>query len=113
MSFWRKEVIDFALDHETRIQIEEQRGWIERDPANPKPYYHLAELYRVAFRQDEALGLLLEAVRLNPAFADAHVSLSEIYVTRSDDDAARRHALLAEQHGNPEAADLLRRYHLL
>jgi len=34
-------------------------------------------------------------------------------VTRSDDDAARRHALLAEQHGNPEAANLLRRYHLL
>jgi cytochrome c-type biogenesis protein CcmH/NrfG len=113
VSFWRKEVIDFALDHETRKQIEEQRAWVEREPGNPKPYYHLAELYRVAFRQDEALGLLLEAVRLDPAFADAHVSLAEIYVTRNDDDAARRHALIAEQHGNPEAANLLRRYSML
>ena len=41
MSFWRREVIDFALDQETRNQIEEQRAWIEREPANPKPYYHL------------------------------------------------------------------------
>jgi cytochrome c-type biogenesis protein CcmH/NrfG len=113
VNFWRKEVIDFALDHETRAQIEEQRRWIEREPANPTPYYHLAELYRVAFRQDEALGLLLEAVRLNPGFADAHVSLAEIYITRGDDEAARRHAVLAEQQGNPEAADLLRRYELL
>jgi cytochrome c-type biogenesis protein CcmH/NrfG len=113
VSFWRKEVIDFALDQETRTQIDEQRTWIEREPANPKPYYHLAELYRIAFRQDEALGLLLEAVRLDPAFADAHVSLAEIYITRSDDEAARRHALLAEQQGNPEAANLLRRYQLL
>jgi hypothetical protein len=110
MSFWRREVIDPALDRETLAQIEEQRAWIEREPANPLPYHHLAQLYRVAFRPDEALGLLLEAVRLDPAFADAHASLAEIYIVRSDYAAAWRHAALAEQHGDRTAADLLRRY---
>ena len=84
MSFWRKEVIDFALDHETRAHIEEQRAWILREPANAKPYYHLAQLYRVAFKPDDALGLLLEAIRLDPNFAEAHASLAEMYVLRDD-----------------------------
>ena len=70
MSFWRKEVVDSALSDETRRQMEEQRAWIEREPSNPRPYYHLAQFYRIEGRQDEALGLLLEAVRLDAGFAD-------------------------------------------
>ena len=31
MSFWRKEVIDHALDAETRLQMEEQVAWIARE----------------------------------------------------------------------------------
>src|ERR1035438_1786242 len=61
VSFWRKEVIDFALDRETQAHVDEQRAWIQREPGNARPYYHLAQLYRVAFKQDEALGLLLRS----------------------------------------------------
>ena len=110
MTFWRKEVIDFALDHETFRQMAEQRAWIDREPTNPQPYLHLAELYRVADRQEEALGLLLEAVRLDANFADAHTALAEIYAVRADYPAAWRHALAAEENGKPYAADMLRRY---
>ena len=110
MSFWRDEVIGFALDHETRKQMEEQREWIRREPANPKPCYQLAQLCRVAGRQEEALGLLLEAVRLDPAFGDAHNALAEIYIVRADDPAALRHARIAAEHGNATALELLRRY---
>jgi len=110
MSFWRKEVIEHALDAETRLQMDEQRAWIAREPANARPYYHLAQLYRVAFQQDEALGLLLEAVRLDPAFAEAHAALTEIYVVREDYRAAWRHARLAEMGGERRAVELLRRY---
>ena len=113
MTFWRKDVIDFALDHETRAQMEEQRAWIEREPANPRPYYHLAQLCRVASRPDDALGLLLEAVRLDANFADAHAALAEIYAVRADYPAARRHAETAEIHGNPAAVQLLKRYGVL
>jgi cytochrome c-type biogenesis protein CcmH/NrfG len=110
MSFWRKEVIDPALDAETRLQMEEQRAWIAREPANGRPYYQLAQLYRVAFKQDEALGLLLEAVRLDPAFAEAHAALTEVYVVREDYRAAWRHARLAEQGGEGRGVELLERY---
>lgn len=110
MSFWRKEMIQPALDNETRLHMEEQRAWIAREPANARPYYHLAQLYRVAFKQEEAMGLLLEAVRLDPAFADAHAALTEIYAVREDYRAAWRHARLAERHGEGRGVELLRRY---
>ena len=110
MSFWRKEVIDFALDQETRAAIEEQRSWVLREPGNPKPYYQLAQLYRVAFKPEEALGLLLEAVRLDPNFAEAHASLGEMYVLRDDYSAAWRHARLAEANGVPRVVEMLVRH---
>lgn len=112
MNFWRKQVIQPALDHETRKHIDEQRAWIEREPSNPKPYYHLAQFYRMDNRADEALGLLLESVRLDPAFADAHVSLAEMYVVRQDYRAAWRHARAGEHFGNRRAIELLTRYGL-
>jgi hypothetical protein len=110
MSFWRKEVIDHALDRETQSAIGEQRAWIAREPGNAKPYYHLAQLYRMAFRQDEALGLLLEAVRLDAGFAEAHASLAEMYAIREDYAAAWRHARLARENGVPRAAEMLERH---
>ncbi|HEY2013710.1 MAG TPA: hypothetical protein VGH38_09435 [Bryobacteraceae bacterium] len=110
MSFWRKEVIQPALDEETRRHMEEQRAWIVREPGNARPYANLAQLYRLDGRQEEALGLLLEAVRLDQALAEAHVALSEIYVVREDYGAAWRHARMAESAGDSRAADLLRRH---
>ena len=38
VSFWRKQVIQPALDHETRKHIDEQRAWIAREPGNARPY---------------------------------------------------------------------------
>ncbi len=110
MSFWRKEVIQPALDDETRRHREEQRAWIAREPGNARPYFHLAQLYRMEGRQEESLGLLLEAVRLDEAFAEAHAALAEIYAVKEDYQAAWRHARAAEKAGDPRAAGLLRRY---
>jgi hypothetical protein len=110
VSFWRKQVIDRALDHETRKHMDEQRAWIAREPANARPYYHLAQFYRMNGQQDEALGLLLESVRLDAGFAAAHASLAEIYAVRADYPAAWRHARAAEHHGDARAVELLLRH---
>jgi cytochrome c-type biogenesis protein CcmH/NrfG len=110
MGFWRKHVIQPALSSETQRQMEEQREWIARDPANPRPYFHLAQFYRIEGRHDDALALLMEAVRLDDGFADAHIALAEIYAVRADYPAAWRHAKAAERSGNPRAVELLRRY---
>jgi cytochrome c-type biogenesis protein CcmH/NrfG len=112
MSFWGRDLIDSALDDQTRKAVEEQRRWIVTDPSNPRPYYQLALLYRMQGRPDEALGLLLEAVRLDPAFADAHTALAQIYVVRNDPESALRHAREASAQGQPEALEMLRRHGL-
>jgi len=110
MSFLRKDVIQFALSHETVQQMDSLRDWIQREPANPTPYYHLAQFYRMENRTEEALGLLLEAVRLYAAFADAHAALAEVYAVGADYPAAWRHARIAEQNGNARGVELLTRY---
>lgn len=110
MSFWRKEVIGFALQRETNAHIQEQKEWIAREPGNPRPWYNLAQLYRIEQKQDEALALLLEAVRLEDTCAEAHVALAEMYAVRADYEAARKHANRAAQNGNTRANELLRRY---
>jgi cytochrome c-type biogenesis protein CcmH/NrfG len=110
MSFWRKEVIDFALDNETGAHLREQKEWIAREPANPRPWYNLAQLYRMQWKADEALGLLLEAVRLDEKFTAAHVALVEIYAVREDYPAAWRHARKAEEQGDVRGVELLRRH---
>lgn len=110
MSFWRKDVVDFALEQETAAHIREQKEWIAREPGNARPWYNLAQLYRIEQRQDEALGLLLEAVRLDDLYADAHVALAEIYAVRADYAAARRHAERAAGLGNARGLELLRRH---
>jgi tetratricopeptide (TPR) repeat protein len=110
MSFWRDEIIDFALSRETEAHIGEQTEWISREPANPRPWYNLAQLYRLELKQDEALGLLLEAVSRDDTFAPAHVSLVEIYAVRHDYAAAWRHARKAEQYGDARGVELLHRY---
>lgn len=109
MSLWR-EAVDFALDAETRAAEQEQLAWIAREPANPRPYYHLGQLRRMQYKPDEGLALLLEAVRLAPTFAEAHVALTEIYAVRADSRAAWRHALLAEESGDPRGVALLTRH---
>jgi tetratricopeptide (TPR) repeat protein len=110
MSFWRREVIESALDQETRRYVDEQMEWIAREPDNPRPYYHLAQLYRTQRKQDEALALLLEAVSKDEAFAEAHVALTELYAVRGDYGSAWRHARAAERHGNRRGVELLQRH---
>ena len=110
MSFWRNEVVQPALEAETRKHIDEQLAWIARDPGNPRPHLNLAELYRMEGRGDEALGLMLHAVKLDPAFAAAHVALTELYVVRGDYPAAWRHARRAQLEGEPRAVAFLLRH---
>jgi thioredoxin-like negative regulator of GroEL len=110
MGFWRKEVIERALDRETDRHIAEQKEWIARDPSDARPWYHLALLYRMQGRAEEALGLLLECVRLDDGHAAAHVALAEMYAIAGDAAEAWRHARRAEQAGDARGVELLVRH---
>lgn len=108
--FWRRKVIEPALDEDTERQIAAQKDWIAAEPSNPRPYWQLATLYRTQGKREAALGLLLHAIHLDPAFGPAHATLAEVYAVLGDSRAAWRHARLAEAAGVPEAAQLLLRY---
>jgi thioredoxin-like negative regulator of GroEL len=110
MSFWQDEVINPALDAETEHHMAEQRAWIAREPGNPRPFYNLAQLYRMQWKQEEGLALLLHAVQLDSHFADAHLALCEIYAVRGDTSAAWRHGRAAEALGRTEGVALLTRH---
>jgi hypothetical protein len=110
VSFWRKEVVQPSLDAETALHIKEQRKWIEREPKNPQPHVNLAQLYRMEGRGDEALGLMLHAVKLDAGFTPAHVALAEIYSVNGDYPAAWRHARLAQEAGDSKAVEFLLRH---
>jgi tetratricopeptide (TPR) repeat protein len=107
VSFWRDEVIQPILDAGTEEAAAEQLAWAAAEPANPAPYYHLAQLYRTQGKREAALGLLLEAVRLDAGFAKAHVALAQMYAVAGDSAAAWRHARAS---GDEETVALLRRH---
>lgn len=111
MSLWN-ELIDHAMDKETLDAEREQLEWIAREPSNAKPYYHLAQLRRMQWKEDEGRALLLEAVRLDENFADAHVALAEMYAVSKHYGEAWRHARAAERSGNAQAIELLTRHRL-
>jgi hypothetical protein len=58
----------------------------------------------------EALGLLLECVRLDGSHAEAHIALTEMYAVEGDGLAAWRHARQAETAGDGRGVELLRRH---
>lgn len=107
---WRTELIDFALDQDTDRLVAEQRAWIAAEPTIARPYYHLGVLYRMQAKREAALGLLLEAVRLEPDFAPAHVALAEMYAVSGDNRAAWRHARAAEAARDASAVQMLERH---
>lgn len=107
---WRRDLVEFALDEDTERLIAEQKTWIAAEPDAARPYYHLAQLYRLQQRRDEALALLLHAVSLDASLAPAHIALSQMYAVTGDMEAARRHAACAAKLGDVSAAELLARY---
>ena len=106
MSFWRKEVIDFALDRETRRQMEEQRAWIQREPSNPQPYYHLAQFYRMAANRTKPWVCCSKRCAWMPA-SRRRMPLWPKCTSRGDYPAAWRHARLAEANGVPRVVEML------
>lgn len=109
MSLWR-ELIDHALDDETLRHEREQMQWIAAEPSNPQPFCNLARLRRMQWKEDDALALFLEAVRLDAAHAESHVNLTEMYAIRGDYAAAWRHARAAHAAGESAGVELLARH---
>lgn len=108
--FWRKEVIEPALNDETKKYIDAQLDVIRKNPNDARAYYQLGLLYRMHDRPGEALKQFFKALELDPKLTDTHVALGEMCVIRGDYDTAWFHARVAAQGGNRTLLDQLERY---
>lgn len=103
-------VMDDMLDNETAQHIAEQKAALEAHPEWAEGHYHLAQLYRVQQRPQDAKRELLTALDKKPLLADAHLALGEIYIAEGDLDKAREHAQIAAQLGAGRLLDQLKKY---
>ena len=106
--FFRR-IADQALDDETARQIAEQERSLEQNPDWAEGHYHLAQLYRVQHKREQAKHHLLIALEKKPTLADAHIALGEIYISEGDFDRARVHAEFAAACGNPRLVEQMQR----
>lgn len=109
--FFRR-VMDDMLDNETAKHIAEQKAALEANPEWAEGHYHLAQLYRVQQRPDDAKQELLTALEKKPLLAEAHQALGEIYVAEGDLEKGREHAQIAAQLGSGRLLDQLKRYEI-
>jgi len=105
-----RRVLDDMLDNETARQIQEQQTALAAYPEWAEGHFHLAQLYRVQQRAEDAKRELLMALEKKPLLADAHLALGEIYISEGDIDKAREHAQIAAQLGSGRLLDQLQRY---
>ena len=107
--FFRR-VADQALDDETAKQIAEQQAALAANPEWAEGYYHLAQLYRVQQKPQEAKRHLLTALEKKPALAEAHTALGEIYIAEGDLEGARVHAQFAAALGSTRLLEQMKRH---
>jgi tetratricopeptide (TPR) repeat protein len=108
-----RSVADDMLDAETAKHIAEQKRALENFPEWAEGHYHLAQLYRVQQRQNDAKRELLIALEMKPLMAEAHLALGEIYISEGDLDRAREHAGIAAQLGQGRLVDQLTRHNAM
>lgn len=110
MGFWRKKVIQPALDSETESTLHEQQELLRRDPSNPQAYFALGSLAHLRGETAAAIEFFKKAIELNPAYAAPHASLGRIYAIQGNYELAWEQARAAERSGDRSLVDQLERY---
>jgi tetratricopeptide (TPR) repeat protein len=108
--FWRREVIQPALDRDLDAAVAEQRAILERDPQNAPAHFALATLRYSQGETDQAIALFLRAIELDARYAAPHLSLGRVYAVRGAYDLAWKHAREAERLGDRSLVEQLERY---
>jgi len=110
LSFWRKDVVQPALDHDVEAAIADQLAILHRNPDSAPAHFALGTLAHFRGDTDSAVRLFERAAVLDPAYAAPHVSLGRIYIVKGAYDEAWRHAREAERLGDRSLLEQLERY---
>ena len=110
MSFWRRDIIQPALDRQVQAEMAERRANLAREPGNARARFALGTLCHFQGCTDEAIELYLRAIELDPNYTAPHISLGRIWAVRSVYDEAWKHAREAERLGDRSLVAQLERY---
>jgi Flp pilus assembly protein TadD len=110
VSFWRKQVIEPALDRDAEAAVREQQAILRRNPRDAKAHFALGELCHLRGETGPAMDFYIRAIELDATYAAPHSSLGRIYAVRGDYDLAWQHAREAERLGDRSLVEQLERY---
>jgi len=109
-SFWRKEVIQPALNRDVEAAVAEQRAILANDPNNSNAYFALGTLLHFQGGTEPAIQHFQKSIELDSGNAAPHLSLGRIYAVLGDYERAWQHARAAEALGARDLVEMLERY---
>jgi tetratricopeptide (TPR) repeat protein len=108
--FWRKQVIQPALDNGVDEAFAEQHAILKKDPRNAQAWFVLGTLSHFRGEIDQAMQYFQKSIEINPANAAPHLSLGRLYAVRGEYKLAWEHARVAEALGASDLVQMLERY---
>ena len=110
MSFWRKQIIQPALNRDVEEAIAEQEAILARDPNNAKAHFALGTLSHFAGQTSQAIRYFEKAIALDPHYPAPHLNLGQIFAVQGNYQRAWQHARAAEALGSRDLVEMLERY---
>ncbi len=108
--FWRKQVIQPALNTEVDEAFAEQYAILKKDPLNAQAWFALGTLCHFRGEIDQAMQYFQKSIEIDPASAAPHLSLGRLYAVRGEYKLAWKHARAAEALGASDLVQMLERY---
>src|SRR3982750_3551549 len=96
---WLREFVEFALDEDVNLEIEQQRRILEANPRSAKAHFDLGVLYYSQGRAGEATREFEAAIECDPSSGHAYRKLGEVLVKTGDYERAGECALKAAELG--------------
>ena len=107
---WWRNLVEYALDRDVSIEIEEQRYILRAEPRSAKAHYDLGVLHYSQRRVAEAIAEYQAAIECDPSFACAYRKLGEVFINVGEYERAGQCALKASELGDDALIEMFERY---
>ncbi|MGA2984897.1 MAG: tetratricopeptide repeat protein [Terriglobia bacterium] len=109
-NFWRKQVIQPALNRDVEEAVAEQQSILAADPNNAHAHFALGTLSYFQGATEQAIQYFQKSIDLDANNPAPHLSLGRIFALRGEYERAWKHARAAEALGARDLVEMLERY---
>lgn len=107
---WWRNLVEYALDRDVGIAIEEQQHILRAEPQSAKAHYDLGVLHYSQRRVAEAIAEYQAAIECDPSFACAYRKLGEVFINVGEYERAGQCAVKAAELGDNALVEMFGRY---